>query len=251
MLTSPVAARSARSGLAFSLLLSAACALAPAARAQAFNPIKFGVAGGAAFPTGDLADVANIGLTGQAMLGISFPTYPVGLRLDVAYTRMGIDFGEFEDLCGELGATCDFSGNFNVISGTLNGIVVIPTTSVIRPYLVAGGGIFRQKASVDGDFSGIEARRALRTARARRAAAGLATQGVRPQSQTTGDEDPFSGASETETRPGVNVGLGIQFPVGRRSAFLEARLVNIFNKKDDDGSGGSLRYIPITIGFMF
>ncbi len=210
------------------ILLGAAAAAAvlaaPAANAQGINPVKFGIGGGGNLPQSTLDDIAKPGWHAQGMIGIAFPLTPFALRADVGYTRFGMDVdqGAVESFCGLIGDTgCSVDGNVNVLSGTVNAIVSIPGAVVVKPYLIAGGGIFRQKAEItfrDG----------------------------------SGDEiDADESGPATETRPGIAGGIGLQFPFIGRGAFIEAKYVNVFNKKEEGVDNSDLRYVPITVGIMF
>jgi opacity protein-like surface antigen len=213
------------------ILLGAAAAAAvlsaSAASAQGINPVKFGIAGGGNLPQSTLEDIASAGWHAQGMIGIAFPLTPFALRADIGYARFGMndDFARgLEAGCEEaFGAVCDVEGNYGVLSGTVNAIVSMPGAVVVKPYLIAGGGIFRQKADMK-----LSAR------------------------DSEGNEIELDDEGDvTETRPGIAGGIGIQFPFIGRGAFIEAKYVNVFNKKEEGVENSNLRYVPITVGIMF
>jgi hypothetical protein len=107
--------------------------LALPAQAQ-FPGFSFGVGGGPAFATGQLADVVDTGFHVQGIGELSIPLLPVGVRA----------IAEFARLPGQNGV------NYNQISGTLNGKVGLPLIPVLlSPYATAGVGVYY------GHFGGI------------------------------------------------------------------------------------------------
>jgi hypothetical protein len=116
-----------------------------ASTAEAQMPITVGVQGGVAIPTGDLGDGADAGFTIGAGLGFSPAMIPFGLRFDVDFTRFGVK----ESVVGVSDV------NFQVISGTLNGLFNLPAAGM-SPYLIAGVGMFSSKFSGGGGSSDSE-----------------------------------------------------------------------------------------------
>ncbi|MDB4879312.1 MAG: hypothetical protein JWL60_758 [Gemmatimonadetes bacterium] len=55
-------------------------------------------------------------------------------------------------------------------------------------------------------------------------------------------------ADDTETAAGVNGGVGIRFPLGVMSTFVEARYHMMLG---DEPKGANLKFIPITFGISF
>jgi hypothetical protein len=97
--------------------------------------VSVNIAGGVSLPQGDLADRVSMGWHGLAMLDLTSPMLPQGLRLDVAYNRFG-----FDDAVG--------AGNQTVMSGTLNFTYRVPAyNSPLSPYLIAGLGAYRVDCS--------------------------------------------------------------------------------------------------------
>lgn len=207
------------------ILLAAAAAVLVAPALQAQSPVKISLAAGASVPQGDLADFAGMGYQAQGSVGIAFPMTPFALRADVAYSRFGFKddaMADFTAGCSDLGWSCSASGNMSVLSGGLNAIVSMPGV-VVRPYLIAGGGMYRQKGTVD-----------------------LSASDSNGDPVDLGETD-----TEAETRPGVSGGLGLQFSLLGRGAYVEARYVNVFNKKDSEGNASHTRYVPVMIGIQF
>ncbi len=124
-------------GVVAGLTLASAVA-ANSAQAQAMDdtrPVTIGIAGGLALPLGTFGDAVNSGYAVQGSVGFRPSVVPFGLRADVTY--QSFDFDGF-----------DASGS--ILSGTLNGLIELATTSGVRPYLIAGVGAY----NLGGDFNG-------------------------------------------------------------------------------------------------
>ena len=104
--------------------------------AQASKPISIGIAGGAAIPLGDLADLYNTGYNGTVSLGLSSFGSPIGLRVEGMYNKvLGRD---------DVGNPPDA----RIIAGTANLVYGLPGVG-IRPYLIGGAGYYSLKPDVD------------------------------------------------------------------------------------------------------
>jgi opacity protein-like surface antigen len=114
----------------------------------------------------------------------------------------------------EGGVSLEPDGNYRIISGTANGVFGVPAaSSAFRPYVIGGVGVYNQKLSFD----------------------------------ILGEE-----LSESETKFGLNGGVGIEFGLSGLATFIEARYHYIFNGEDEDtGESGSTRFIPISFGIKF
>ena len=106
---------------------------------QAQNPMSFGIAAGATFPTGDLGDFTNTGFHGMVTLGVTPVLVPFGLRIDGMYNSMGID-----DIPGEL-----TGANYEILGATVNGIFGMPGMIVASPYLIGGVGYYGSRVTAD------------------------------------------------------------------------------------------------------
>jgi opacity protein-like surface antigen len=154
-----------------------------ASAAQAQTPVSFGLGGGASLPLGDFGDQAKTGFHGTALVEFQPASLPVGIRLDGAFHRIG-----FSDLLEDFAGP----GNFQLITGTLNGVYTFMTSaeSKFHPYIIAGVGAYNFKANFD-------------------------------------DLD-----DDSETKFGINGGAGFNFGVGGASIFLEGRFHNIFTEDE-------------------
>jgi len=104
--------------------------------AQSPKPVTIGLAGGAAIPLGDLADLYNTGYNGTVSLGLSSLGTPLGIRFEGMYNKfLGRD---------------DVSLNqpdARVVGGTANLVYGLPGQG-IRPYLIGGAGYYGLKPDV-------------------------------------------------------------------------------------------------------
>jgi opacity protein-like surface antigen len=123
---------------AFAVAAIALALTASASTAQAQRPVSFGVAAGAAVPTGDLGDATSLGYNVTGSIGYSMPAMPVSFRVD----------GMFNQLSGK-----DFGGvtgpDLRIMALTANAAYTLPGVAV-RPYVIAGAGMYSSKADVDG-----------------------------------------------------------------------------------------------------
>jgi len=99
-----------------------------AASAQGASGFHLGVAGGLSSPTSDARDSFDNGWHAGALLTLTPPVMPVGLRIDLQYHKL--------DAAGPGG------GDAEVVAGTAN-LVVGFRALVVKPYVLAGGGYYR------------------------------------------------------------------------------------------------------------
>lgn len=183
---------------AVALLAAASLVLAPPASLAAQDAgeagprvFRVGVRAGVGVPLGFLAGTdASEGLAtasfGFATLATIRPSrLPVAVRGELAYDRFGADLGP-------LGPQAEgLSGSWGILSGVVNLLAELPAAGGLRPYAVAGAGVYRAERKILED-------------------------GVRM---------PGGGAV---TEPGVNGGGGVQLRVGRFDGFLEVRYHTLF-----------------------
>lgn len=124
-------------------VVSAVLALsASAAVVHAQNPMTFGIAAGATFPTGDIADNGNTGFHGMVTLGAMPAMVPFGVRIDGMYNSIGAD--DFSD------GIDTFTGNsLQILGVTANGVFAMPGMMVTSPYLIGGVGYYNTKFKSD------------------------------------------------------------------------------------------------------
>ncbi|HET7458798.1 MAG TPA: outer membrane beta-barrel protein [Gemmatimonadaceae bacterium] len=184
-------------------MLVAAMFLAAASTVQAqsiVKPFSFGVSGGAAIPTGKSGDIATTGFNLTGLSEYHAPGLPVTLRGELSYDRLGI-----KDL------PSDMDGHHSILSGVVSAVRVFGATPTLKPYMIAGAGVYNVKSTVSqGGIS----------------------------------------VSESRTAPGLNGGMGLNFSLAGMSTFAEARYHYAFTKNVDKGWENT-QSIPLVFGFRF
>jgi opacity protein-like surface antigen len=126
-----------RTTLVLSLAALTSIGSASIAQAQVANPLKFTVFGGAALPTGDLKDDADVGYTVGAAVDYRVPLTPLGFRAEGNYSSFDAkDTGGAEDA-----SLSDLGLNANVVFWLPN------AGSPMRAYLTGGPSYSRIKVS--------------------------------------------------------------------------------------------------------
>jgi hypothetical protein len=119
------------------LLLTAALVVAPTV-AMAQNPFHFNIAAGAAIPTGDFGDAANVGYNLTAGIGMRPALSPVGFRVEGKYSSFG-----FENCNG-----CDNATVKGADANLIYDFMPVTKTVGVSLYGIGGLGGF---ATGDGD----------------------------------------------------------------------------------------------------
>jgi hypothetical protein len=151
------------------------------------------IGAGLSVPVGDFADANGGGAKaggGTAFIGAEW--LPSGRNLGV---RVDADFTQFcTTFCDASGGDLDVK--HQVLNANLSGILELPvgTTGNIRPYLLAGAGVYSHKLH---------------------------------------GKDVAANADATQTDFGVSGGLGLNIAVGRIGLFAEGRFHNIFADGSD------------------
>ncbi len=123
--------------------------LMPGSRAEGQGLVSLGVAGGLSMPFGDLGDVANPGWRALGTLAIGVPLVPIGVRLDAAYDRFGLD----ATLPGAAGSA---TGARQLFSGTANITFSLPVmVPLLTPYAIAGLGPYHASCTGDAQCNGV------------------------------------------------------------------------------------------------
>lgn len=177
--------------------------------APAPRPVAVGLNVAGLLPTGELAERSGAGFAVTAIVRTPERLLPprVSWRAELGYAVLGGETVRGAE--GGTGATADtrlLSALFSVELTNRRGLAA----RGFRPYALAGVGVYRfEHGGTGGDPTAtvvVEARDA--------------------------------------TNFGLNAGLGLAFPLGGLSAFVEARFHNLF---DDDG-----RYVaPLSVGLTF
>ncbi len=124
-----------RIGLVVSALVVSALAFGESAEAQT----RFGIAAGAAVPTGDFADFAKSGFNVEGSVEFKPMTMPFGIRGDLSYNRFGVDVSGLD-------------GNFTALGGALNAVFQMAGVGA-APYVIVGPTI----TNLDGEITGTSA----------------------------------------------------------------------------------------------
>jgi opacity protein-like surface antigen len=124
---------------AFAVAAIALALTASASSAQAQRPVSFGIAAGAAVPTGDLGDATSLGYNVTGSIGYSLPAMPLSFRVD----------GMFNQLSGKEFSPDVTGPDLRIMGLTANAAYTLPGVAV-RPYVIAGAGMYSSKADVDG-----------------------------------------------------------------------------------------------------
>jgi opacity protein-like surface antigen len=107
--------------------------------AQGQLPIRFGIAGGVSAPAGDIADVTNTGFNVTLFTELKPMLLPFGIRVEGAWNQFGFD----KDKTGPI------DGNARILSLTANGIVDIPSSTLLKFYGIGGVGLYRARSAAD------------------------------------------------------------------------------------------------------
>ncbi len=95
--------------------------------------VRFGIAGGMAIPTGEIADGLDLqpGFTGLAYIGWQPRFQPIGLRFEADVSRNNVEFLQDQ-----------LEGNITQIGGAANAILTIANDGNFRPYVIGGIGAY-------------------------------------------------------------------------------------------------------------
>ena len=175
------------------------------------RPISVGLGGGVSVPVSDYKKSFDNGFNGQGFIRFNLPGLPIAPRIDFSLQRL--DMKDIETGVPGVG-TVD---GYNQILGGLANLTYGLSAGPIRPYILAGVGVYNLKFQQESE-------------------------------DAAGAEQSFS-----ETKFGVNGGAGITFRLGRIAAYLEGRVDNVWtsDNQDIDENLKSIRVIPITFGIVF
>jgi hypothetical protein len=146
--------------------------------------VEFSLGGGISNPLGILNDATKLGWNGLAALSVVPTGWPVGIQVDGEYQQFQHD---------------GFSGHERFLIGTGNLVYKFKTSeeSTVRPYLIAGGGVYNIKSTSSSTVSG-----------------NVSTSG-------------------SITKFGINGGAGFDFKAGSVGLFVEGRFHDVFTSGKD------------------
>jgi opacity protein-like surface antigen len=117
-------------------------ALAAPLRAQVIGGlVRFGVAGGATVPTGDLNDVSNVGWHAGALVDLGFPLVALGFRIDGMWHQLGSESVTIGPASAEF--------ETRIIAVALNGTYTFGLEAPAHFYLIGGLGVYNLRTKVE------------------------------------------------------------------------------------------------------
>ena len=120
------------------VLIALALGMIPGAGSARAQGAEFSLGGGLGLPLSDFNDLAKLGWHGLAAVSFVPTGWPVGVQVDGQYHQFKLD----EDVVAG-----DLKQRF--LLGTANVVYKFKTseTSTVRPYLIAGGGVYNNKVT--------------------------------------------------------------------------------------------------------
>jgi hypothetical protein len=205
-----------RSVFAVAAIALTATALSSVAQAQVAStssaqPFKFGVSAGVSFPTGDISSTdLNAAVAGGAQTGFN-------VNGIIGYEPVNMPFGLRGELMYDRFAidknyAQGASANYSVLGGNVNAILNL--------------GALGTASSVQPYLIG-----------------GIGYSQLKA-SNTSG------GASVSNSGIAFNGGIGLKFPLGTMSTFLEARY-HYVNTQDTNAGAPNATFIPVSFGILF
>jgi opacity protein-like surface antigen len=178
------------------------------------RPISIAIGGGASVPIGSYKDALKAGWNGQGSLIFNLGGLPLALRADLNYNT----FTFKEDLAFTSGTGGTFTTTDDITQQILGGLanITIPFgMGPITPYVTAGLAGFNIKTKLGDAAAGVD--------------------------------------DESETKFAVNGGAGLSLRLLGASAFIEAKLNNVYTDKKfiSNKELKALQFVPVTFGFVF
>jgi len=179
------------------------------------RPVSFAFGGGASVPVGNYKDVLKAGWNGQGSLIFNLPGIPIALRADVNYNKFTFENNLPFSTGGGSGAVATTDDITQQILGGLANITIPFNMGPISPYVTAGLAGFNIKTKLGDAFPGAE--------------------------------------DESDTKFAVNGGAGLSMRLMGVSAFIEAKINNVYTDKKliSNKELKELQFIPVTFGFVF
>lgn len=180
------------------------------------RPVSVAFGGGASVPIGSYNDALKAGWNGQGSLIFNFGGLPLALRADLSYNRLTFKNDLVFSPGGGTGGTVTTSNDMTQqILGGLANITIPFNMGPVTPYVTAGLAGFNIKTKL-GDV-------------------------------VVGAND------ESETKFAVNGGAGLSLRLLGASAFIEAKLNNVYTDRKVISSKElkGLQFVPVTFGFVF
>jgi len=179
------------------------------------RPVSVAFGGGASVPVGNYKDVLKAGWNGQGSLIFNLPGIPIALRADLNYNKFTFENNVPFSTDGGGGTVATTDDITQQILGGLANITIPFNMGPISPYVTAGLAGFNIKTKFGDAFPGAE--------------------------------------DESDTKFAVNGGAGLSMRLMGVSAFIEAKINNVYTDKRliSNKELKDLQFIPVTFGFVF
>jgi len=179
------------------------------------RPVSVAFGGGASVPVGNYKDVLKAGWNGQGSLIFNLPGIPIALRADLNYNKFTFENSVPFSTGGGGGTVATTDDITQQILGGLANITIPFNMGPISPYVTAGLAGFNIKTKFGDAFPGAE--------------------------------------DESDTKFAVNGGAGLSMRLMGVSAFIEAKINNVYTDKKliSNKELKELQFIPVTFGFVF
>lgn len=179
------------------------------------RPVSVAFGGGASVPVGNYKDVLKAGWNGQGSLIFNLPGIPIALRADLNYNKFTFENNVPFSTGGGGGTVATTDDITQQILGGLANITIPFNMGPISPYVTAGLAGFNIKTKFGDAFPGAE--------------------------------------DESDTKFAVNGGAGLSMRLMGVSAFIEAKINNVYTDKKliSNKELKELQFIPVTFGFVF
>ena len=178
------------------------------------RPVSIAFGGGASVPIGTYKDALKAGWNGQGSLIFNFAGLPFALRADLNYNTF--TFKEDLPFTGtSSGPTTTTDDVTQQILGGLANVTIPINLGRISPYITAGLAGYNVKTTLSNAVAGAE--------------------------------------DESDTKFAVNGGVGLSMRLLGASAFIEAKVNNVYTDKKfiSNKELKALQFVPVTFGFVF
>ena len=177
------------------------------------RPVSIAFGGGASVPIGTYKDALKAGWNGQGSLIFNFAGLPLALRADLNYNRF--TFKKDLPFTAGSGSTTTTDDVTQQILGGLANVTIPINLGPVSPYITAGLAGYNIRTTLSNAVAGAE--------------------------------------DESDTKFAVNGGAGLSMRLLGASAFIEAKVNNVYtDKKFISGEElKALQFVPVTFGFVF
>ena len=179
------------------------------------RPISIAFGGGASVPIGTYKDALKAGWNGQGSVIFNFAGLPLALRADLNYNRFTFKNDLPFSSGGSAGTITTTDDITQQIVGGLANITIPFHMGPISPYVTAGLAGFNIKTNLGDAVPGAE--------------------------------------NQSDTKFAVNGGAGLSMRLLGASAFIEAKINNVYTDKKfiSNKELKALQFVPVTFGFVF